>query len=137
MKLASLLLALFTTSTTLHAQPLSVAITLTPTNLHAFYLDVLNMEIGGTYGVARKVMPDSDPFNTWTLFDVFEAPAPAVRYQGNATQPQRTYLAVNLNNYVGPSVRILSPGPGSIVSGDVPVQVLVTDILPLLTVEFS
>ena len=135
MKIQYLLASALVSALALRAPPLSVAITQTPTNLSAFYLDVLNMTPGLTYGIGGKVMPDSDPFNSWTLLDIFDAPAPAVRYEVAALQSQRTYLAVNLNNYVGPSVRILSPSPGSVVSGDVRVQVLVTDILPLFTVE--
>lgn len=73
MKIVSLLLALLTVNAVLHAQPPSVAITRTPTNLHAFYLDVTNMTPGVTYGVGGKVMPDNEPFNTWTLLDVFDA----------------------------------------------------------------
>src|SRR5436190_3888816 len=119
MKTTSLLLSVLTMAgVALNAQPLSVAITLTPTNLHAFYLDVLNMTPGVTYGVGGKVMPDDDPFNIWTLLDVFDAPAAAVRYEVAASQPQRTYVAMNLNNYVGPSVRIVSPEPNATVSGD-------------------
>jgi hypothetical protein len=110
MKTTSLLLSVLTmASAPLHAQPLSVAITRTPTNLNAFYLDVLNMTPGVTYGVGRKIMPDLDPFNTWTLFDVFDATAASRRYLGFGTLTQQTYAAMNLNNWTGPSVRVLSP----------------------------
>jgi hypothetical protein len=135
MRIRYLLVSVLITALAVHAQPLSVAITKNPNNLHEFYLDVLNMTPGVTYGVGGKVTPDNDPFNTWTLLSVFDAPAPAVRYEVAATSAQRTYAAMDLNNYNGPSVRVLSPASGSIVSGDVPIQVLVADILPLHTVE--
>jgi hypothetical protein len=135
MKLASLPIVLLSLASPLHAQPLSVAITQNPTNLHDFFLDVLNMEPGVFYGVAQKAVLDSDPFNSWAIFDVFPAPAPAVRYEGTASQPQRTYLAVNLDNYAGGAVHVVSSESESVVSGDLLVQVQVTDILPLFTVE--
>src|SRR5437867_7432388 len=120
MKMASRVLSLLTMAVALQAQPLSVAITQNPENLHHFFLDVLNMTPGVTYGVGQKVSPDEDPFNTWALFDVFPAPAPAIRYEGTASAAQRTHAAVNLDDYTGPQVRIVSPESGSTVSGDVP-----------------
>lgn len=128
-------LCLLATSVVLQAQPLSVAITQNPTNVHDFFLDVLNMQVGGTYGIGAKNMPSPDPFDIWSLISVFNAEAPAMRFEATAAFPQRTFIAADLNDYVGASVRIASPAPESILAGDVPVQVVVADILPLLTVE--
>jgi hypothetical protein len=133
MRLTSLVLASLTAHAAL-AQPL-LEITRNPTNLHGFFLDVHNMQVGTTYGIGAKTAPSSDPFDIWSLISVFEAEAPAMRFTSTASLPQRTFISANLDNYVAPSVRILSPASNIVVSGDVPVQVLVTDILPLDAIE--
>ena len=112
---------------------LSVAITADPPG--GFFLDVLNMTPGVFYGVTAKTSLDADPFNTWSLATVFQAQAPDERLSGTASSPMRFYGAVNLDEYAGPSVSIVSPQPATTVSGDVLLQVQVTDILPLLNVE--
>jgi len=103
-----------------------------PTN---FFLDVFNTTLGVRYGIGAKNSIDSDPFNTLSLVNVFEATASTQRLAGAASSPMRFYRAVNLDQYSGARVQIVSPAPGSTVSGDVPLEVAVTDILPLFTVE--
>ncbi len=112
---------------------LSVGITYNPPS--EFLLDVFNMTPGVLYGIGGKDSLDPDPFNTWSLVSVFEAQAPSEQLLGIVSSPMRFYIAVNLGEYVGPSVSIVSPGPGSTVSGDMPLQIAVTDILPLLSVD--
>ena len=112
---------------------LSLGMTFNAAN--GFLLDVFNMTPGQLYGIGAKNSVDADPFNTWTLVSVFEAQAPNEELQGNASAPTRLYVAIDLGSYVGPSVSIASPVSGSTVSGDVPLQVRVSDILPLLSVK--
>lgn len=115
------------------AGALSVGITYNPPS--GFLLDVLNMTPGVVYGVGAKDTVDTDPFNTWSLVSVFEAQASNEQLSGTASAPTRFYTAVDLDSYLGPSVSIVSPASGTTVSGDVPLQVRVTDILPLLSVK--
>jgi hypothetical protein len=103
-----------------------------PTN---FFLDVFNTMPGVQYGVGAKSSIDSDPFNTWRLVTEFEATTTTQRLAGAASSPMRFYGAVNLDEYVGPRVQIVSPTSGSTVSGDVSVEVRVNDILPLANIE--
>jgi hypothetical protein len=100
-----------------------------------FFLDVFNTTPGMQYGVGAKNSIDPDPFNTWSLANVFLATARTQRLAGAASAPKRFYRAVNLDEYVGPRVQIVSPASGSTVSGDVSVQVRVNDILPLASIE--
>jgi hypothetical protein len=110
-----------------------VRITKNPPN--GFFLDVSNLTVGTLYGVVSKPSLDPDPFNTWSLGAVFEAVADTERFSGLATAPMRVYAAADLDDYVGPTVHIVSPESGSTVSGDVPLVVGVSDIFPLVTVE--
>ena len=112
---------------------LSVGITYDPPS--GFFLDVFNMTPGVFYGIGAKDSLDADPFNTWSLASVFQAQAPDERLSGTLSAQMRYFVAVNLDEYVGPSVSILSPGSGSSVGGDLPLQIAVRDILPLLTVD--
>jgi hypothetical protein len=102
---------------------------------NGIFLDVSNMTVGSIYGVVAKPSLDPDPFNTWNLAAVFEAVAPTERLSGMTTAPLRVYAAADLDEYAGPQVQIVSPTSGSTVSGDVPVQVWVSDIFRLSTVE--
>jgi hypothetical protein len=98
-------------------------------------LDVFNMVPGGLYGIGAKDSVDTDPFNTWELVSVFVAQAPDEQLSGTASAPKRFYTAVDLDSYLGPSVSIASPASGATVNGDVPLQVQVTDILPLISLK--
>ncbi|HEY0549901.1 MAG TPA: Ig-like domain-containing protein [Verrucomicrobiae bacterium] len=100
-----------------------------------FLLDVSNTVSGVTYGVGLKSSMNPDPFNTWILASVFQATSTSKQLLGNASAATRFYNAVNLDTYVGPSVSIVSPASGITVSNDVPLQIRVTDILPLWTVK--
>lgn len=120
-------------SSTLGLTNLWVNISLSPpTN---FFLDVFNTTPGVQYGIGAKSSIDPDPFNTWSLVSLFEATARTQRLAGAASSPMRFYRAVNLDQYSGPRVQIVSPASSSTVSGDVPLEVAVNDILPLFTVE--
>src|SRR5687767_7863931 len=88
-KLNSLVFAMLMMSGTLQAQPLAVAISQNPTNVHDFFLDVLNMQVGGLYGIGAKNAPSPDPFEVWPLISVFEAEGPAMRFEASAGFPQR------------------------------------------------
>jgi hypothetical protein len=100
-----------------------------------FFLDVSNMTVGSIYGVVTKPSLDPDPFNTWSLGAVFQAVGETERFSGSATAPMRVYAAADLDEYAGPQLQIVSPTSGSTVSGDVPVQVWVSDVFRLFTVE--
>jgi hypothetical protein len=103
-----------------------------PTNL---FLDVFNTTPGVQYGVGAKNSIDPDPFNTWSLVNVFEATANTQRLSAAAAAPIRFYRAINLDEYDGPRVEIVSPAPGSTVSGDVPLEIAVNDVFPLASVD--
>lgn len=98
-------------------------------------LDVNNTVSGTYYGVGEKSSIDTDPFNTWTLTSVFQATSTNRQLARTATAATRFYKAVNLDAYVGPSVSIVSPAAGATVSNDMPLQVRVTDILPLTAIN--
>jgi hypothetical protein len=120
-------------TSSLIGQSLSVGITYDPPS--GFLLDVLNMTPGVLYGVGAKDTIELDPFNTWSLVSLFTAQAPNEQLSGTASVPTRFYIAINLDEYAGPSVSIVSPAAGSTVAGDMPIQIIVTDVLPLLSVE--
>ncbi|MBI5388023.1 MAG: hypothetical protein HZA90_25445 [Verrucomicrobia bacterium] len=122
-----------TTMSLLTYEGLSLGIIYDPPS--GFLLDVFNMTPGAVYGIGAKDFVDPDPFNTWTLVDVFQAEAANEEFEGTATAPTRFYTVVNLDEYVGPTVSIESPAPGATVNGDVPLQIRVTDILPLTSVK--
>jgi len=108
---------------------------ITKTNSTDFSLDVFNTVPGTFHGIGAKSSMDTDPFNTWTLVSVFEAPSTNYQLLGNASALKRFYNAVNLDTYTGPSVSIVSPTSGTTVSGDMPLQIQVKDILPLQTIK--
>ncbi len=104
---------------------------ITGTNGTNFLIDVNNTVSGTVYGVGVKSAMNDEPFNTWTLAEVFAATSTNKQFAGTASSATRFFNAVNLDAYTGPTVTILSPAPGSTVSNDVPLQIRVTDILPL------
>lgn len=108
---------------------------ITSTNSTNFLLDVNNTVSNVTYGVLAKSTVDTDPFNTWTLVNVFQATSTNKQISGAASAATRFYAAVNLNSYVGPTVSIVSPASGATVSNDMTLQVRVTDILPLTAIK--
>ena len=114
--------------------PLSLGIIYNPPD--GFSLDIFNMTVGSLYSIGAKDSLDPDPFNTWTLVATpFIAEAPNEELSGSISAAKRFYRAINLDEYIGPTVSIVSPASGSTVSGDVPLQVQVTDILPLLSIK--
>lgn len=108
---------------------------ITSTNATNFLLDVNNTVPGTLYGVGFKSAMDSEPFNTWILTEVFEATSTNKQLARTASHAARFFNAVNLDAYTGPSISIISPAPGATVSNDVPLQIRVTDILPLTGVK--
>ncbi len=111
-----------------------LSLNITSTNTSDFLLDVCNTTPGVLYGIGAKSVLDIDPFNTWTLVNVFEAQSTNEQLVGTASAPTRFYTAVNLDEYVGPIVSIVSPTSGT-VTGAVALQVRVTDILPLTSLK--
>ena len=108
---------------------------ITSTNTTNFLLEVNNTVSNKTYGVLAKGSIDTDPLNTWSLVTVFRSTTTKTQFLGNASAATRFFAAVDLDSYVGPSVSIVSPAGGTTVSNDVPLQIRVTDILPLSSVK--
>ncbi len=113
----------------------SLWVKITSTNATNFLLDVNNTVPGTVYGVGLKSSVNADPFNTWTLAQVFSATSTNKQFDGTASQAARFFNAVNLDAYTGPSISIVSPMAGATVSNDIPLQIRVTDILPLTGVK--
>lgn len=111
-----------------------LCLNLTRTNATGLLLDVLNITPSVLYGVGVKSNLDSEPFNTWGLVSVFEAQSTNAQLVGTASAPKRFYTAVNLDEYTGPTVSIVSP-PSGTVTGTANLQVRVRDILPLTTLK--
>ena len=93
------------------------------------------MTVGHFYGIAAKNSANSDPFNTWSLVPGFIAEAPDEEVSGAFSVSNRFLTAVDLDAYVGPTVSVLSPASGATVCGNVSLQVHVTDILPLGSIQ--
>jgi hypothetical protein len=108
---------------------------ITGTNTTNFLLDVNNTVSNTYYGVLAKSTVNTDPFNTWSLVNVFQATSTNRQISGTASAAMRFYAAVKLDSYVSPTVSIVSPVAGTTVSNDVTLQVRVTDILPLTSVK--
>lgn len=101
-------------------------------------LTMQNLVTGEWYAAIAKPTMSEDPFtNSWALIsDPFQAPGPAVYFENIPMNRSQRYLAsANVSRYVGPSIKVLSPAPNATVTGDVPIKLSVTDILPVTRIE--